>query len=1178
MHTSRTRAGAAVLAAALGAGLMTGAASAASPLAAADARATVPEALGGGAVVTLITGDRVHLNARGRVTRIAHGKGREHIRVVTQTVGGSTYVIPDDAWNLIVRGTLDRRLFNVTELVTSGYDDAHRASLPLIVSYAGMSAARARSAVTATPASVRRTLPTIDGAALDAPKHAATDIWAALTEPAATGRSAGATARTTAPGIAHVWLDGRRKAALDTSVPQIGAPAAWEAGYTGKGVKIAVLDTGVDSSHPDLTGRIVAQKNFSEARDTVDRVGHGTHVASIAAGSGAKSGGRYKGVAPGATIISAKVLDDDGWGEDSGIIAAMQWAADQGAKVANLSLGGPDSPGDDPVEQAVNSISRWTGMLFVVAAGNEGPGKGTIGSPGSAAAALTVGAVDRKDKIAPFSSRGPAADGSLKPDLTAPGVDIVAAKAARGVIGSPAASGYVSLSGTSMATPHVAGAAAILAQEHPDWTGARIKQALTASAKPTAGLDAYAQGTGRTDVARAVRQTVVTEQTSVGFGLQKWPHADDKVISRTVTYRNTGAAPVTLDLSLTATGPKGGAAPAGMFAVAVPATPDPGTPDPGTPDPEIPEPGTPEPGTPEPGTPDPGTPDPEIPEPGNPEPETSEPGSADSRIAGSRITVPAGGTTEVTLTADTRLGTLDGVFSGALVASSEDGQVVRTSFAAEREVESYDLTLKHLDTQGKGTEPVFSTVYAAGTGRVLYPDVPPSGTVSLRLPKGEYFLSADLYVRKSGGGSGFSTLVQPKLLLTAKSTVTFDARKAKPVKITAPASAKLREASLVYHADGPLGGYTGGYAVSSGMSIDVAQVGPATTAKKFEAYTGGLWVKGSTHYNLLYKRTGSLWTGFTHKTAAGELARVNVRVGASVKKKRASVLPVWESATASLDSETPVFAVPGGATEYVTTPAGVKWRFGASQYSASGYEEWYGIGGAAAYQAKKTYSRTLNTGVFGPKVSGMDSGVHSWADAALMCVSMFTDGSGGLGASQVSKARTVVTVGGKKVYDQPAAPCDVVESLGLGTKKVAISTDVSRSTAVAAVSTRVTSAWTVTTALADNGRFVTMPLSTVTFHPKLTTAGTAKKGGKLTVPLAIQGPAAGKGLRALAVQVSYDGGKTWKKTTVAKDKAGKRSLTLTHPKSATSVSFRTSLTDTKGNTFASTVIKAYLLK
>ncbi|WP_128382352.1 S8 family serine peptidase [Streptomyces cavernae] len=142
-----------------------------------------------------------------------------------------------------------------------------------------------------------------------------------------------------------------------------------------------------------------------------------------------------------------------------------------------------------------------------------------------------------------FSSRGPTADNGLKPDLSAPGVDIIAAEAVHSPGGDPATPGYVSFSGTSMATPAVAGAAAIVAQQHPDWTGQRLKAALMGSAKPLAGRSAYAAGAGRVDVAQAIRRTVTTEPASVDLGVQQWPHGDDQPVRRTLTYSNLGDRP-----------------------------------------------------------------------------------------------------------------------------------------------------------------------------------------------------------------------------------------------------------------------------------------------------------------------------------------------------------------------------------------------------------------------------------------------------------------------------------------------------------------------------------------------------------------------------------------------------------------------------------------------------------
>ena len=488
-----------------------------------------------GPTVTLLTGDKVTLGGmNGVVVRAA--EGREHVSFFTQKdEQGDLHVIPEDAVSLVSSGKLDPRLFDATELVRDRYDDASRDRLPLIVDYDGRTPRVAG-------AQVSRELPAVSAAAVSAERSGA--FWA------------------TARNAEHVWLDGPVQASLDHSVPQIGAPEAWAAGYTGAGSTVAVLDTGIDATHPDLSDAVAGAKNFTDSDSDDDRFGHGTHVASIITGSGAASGGKYRGVAPDATLLNGKVLDDFGGGYESWIIAGMEWAAASGADVVNMSLGSPfPSDGTDPMSQAVNRITAETGTLFVIAAGNSG---GWIGSPGRADAALTVGAVDRDDQLAEFSSRG-TIDGALKPDITAPGVDIVAAKATNGQIGDPAADGYVSLSGTSMAAPHVAGAAAILAGEHPDWQAGQLKSTLMGTAKPNDSLTVFEQGAGRVDVAKAAASTVFATPASVDNGTVQWPHGDDQPVTRTVTYTNSGTEPVTLDLSAAVKGPDGSAAPQGMF-------------------------------------------------------------------------------------------------------------------------------------------------------------------------------------------------------------------------------------------------------------------------------------------------------------------------------------------------------------------------------------------------------------------------------------------------------------------------------------------------------------------------------------------------------------------------------------------------------------------------------------
>ncbi|MEH7611901.1 S8 family peptidase [Gottfriedia acidiceleris] len=350
------------------------------------------------------------------------------------------------------------------------------------------------------------------------------------------------------------------EATLEQSVPQIGAPTAWESGYTGKGVKVAVLDSGIDLNHPDLVNQIEEAKSFVPGETVDDFHGHGTHVASTVLGTGAASDGKNKGVAPEARLLVGKVLDKGGRGFESWILDGMEWAA-HNAKIVSMSLGGGKSDGTDPMSQAVNNLSEETGALFVIAAGNDGS-EGSIGSPGAADAALTIGAVDKADKIAPYSSRGPRlGDGGMKPDLSAPGTGIVAARS-----GLTKGSGsYISMSGTSMATPHVAGAAAILLQKHPEWNGTQLKEALMNTSKRL-DYSPYHIGTGRLDIPAALNSTV-RATGSLSFGFLQWPYDHAQPIQKTVTYTNDSDSAVTLDLQAEFKSTKGDAVPNGMLTI-----------------------------------------------------------------------------------------------------------------------------------------------------------------------------------------------------------------------------------------------------------------------------------------------------------------------------------------------------------------------------------------------------------------------------------------------------------------------------------------------------------------------------------------------------------------------------------------------------------------------------------
>ncbi|MFF5931729.1 S8 family serine peptidase [Streptomyces hydrogenans] len=486
--------------------------------------------------VRLITGDSVVVTGTGdqRIVTFAPDADSPGGVAEIQQYGTDITVIPEEVRSLLDAGALDARLFDIDGLIAQGYADG--ADLPLIVRHAEESA------------------PLPDGAE-PVRKVAALDATAAVVAAPRTGafwkglRSAarGASAKRLAGGVEKVWLDGKVRATLAESVPQIGAPEAWAKGFDGKGVKVAVLDTGVDATHPDLAGRIIEARNFTETADAVDHHGHGTHVASTVGGSGAASGGRNKGVAPGADLMVGKVLNDAGQGSDSSVLGGMEWAARNGAKVISMSLGtAAATDGTDPLSTAVNELSAETGALFVIAAGNVGPGATTIGSPGSADSALTVAAVDKQDRIASFSSRGPRLrDSALKPDIAAPGVNIVAARAGGTTMGTPVDAHYTAASGTSMATPHVAGAAAILAGAHPDWTAADIKGALM-SAADVVGAGAFAEGSGRTDVPAALEQTVWA--TNASFGTVA-PRGTAEPVTRQITFHNTADRSVTLALT-----------------------------------------------------------------------------------------------------------------------------------------------------------------------------------------------------------------------------------------------------------------------------------------------------------------------------------------------------------------------------------------------------------------------------------------------------------------------------------------------------------------------------------------------------------------------------------------------------------------------------------------------------
>lgn len=328
----------------------------------------------------------------------------------------------------------------------------------------------------------------------------------------------------------------------------------WAKGIDGKGITVAIIDSGIDKNHPDLEGRVVAEKNFVDDEVSADDLlGHGTMVAGIIAGSGAASGGKYKGIAPGASLLNVKVIDSSGDGKVSDIIAGIEWAMSNGANVLSLSLGGLNLGETNPPITMAADNAMEAGAVVCVAAGNRNSSKlqsmtetkassetdsgalrasqvdlsqlgkntnkdvlllvvpivlalppGLIDSPGDGVRVITVGASDYQGHVAAFSGSGPTRDGRTKPDVVAPGVDVISTVPPGLEKPEYVDIYYARESGTSLSTPVAAGVAALLLQAQQNLTPAGVKVALTEGAEKlnnTLGeqYEDYYQGSGLLD-------------------------------------------------------------------------------------------------------------------------------------------------------------------------------------------------------------------------------------------------------------------------------------------------------------------------------------------------------------------------------------------------------------------------------------------------------------------------------------------------------------------------------------------------------------------------------------------------------------------------------------------------------------------------------------------------------
>ncbi|MEV6861016.1 S8 family serine peptidase [Streptosporangium subroseum] len=1058
-----------------------------------------PPETGKASSVTLITGDRIVVTGGGY--RVEPGPGRQ-VGFMRQVREGHLYVIPSDARALVAEGVLDRRLFDVTQLLAWRYGDADTADIPLI--------AQSPEGAAPLPRGARQTrrLASLGVSALRVPKASAGQAWKDLT----------GGARALTAGGTKLWLDGRRSFSLDRSVKQIGATEAWKQGMTGKGVTVAVLDSGYDPDHPDLKGVVTQERNFSEDPDIRDTVGHGTHVASIVAGAGE----RYRGVAPDARLAIGKVGNFLGITE-SALLAGMEWAAvEVKAKVVNMSLGAPDMVEIDPVEQAVNSLSARTGTLFVVAAGNSGGSP--VGSPGSADAALTVGAVDREDRLAGFSSTGPReGDHAIKPDVTAPGVDIMAAAAA-GTADGP----HRALSGTSMASPHVAGAAAILAQRHPDWSGERLKAALIGSAAPSAGATTYQQGAGRVDLVRALAQPVVAVPGNV-WAAFPWnkedgqnsqdsqdsqdrrdrrdeqgrrdgqDRQDGRTATRTITYANSGDAPVTLDL--TAEG--------------------------------------------------------EV-----------------LKLSAQRIEVPAAGEASVTLTIDAS-GKAPGDYPGTVTARSGQS-VIRTLAGAFVEPESHDVTVTALGGQGQPVD-AYAEFYDPSTGAtrgLVFRD----GVGRARLPKGEWNLYADIFERTVGITVSHTTLKVDN----ADQRVTVDARQGKRARFTLDDPTAAPRGYFGFQMG--YGPWTFGWSwftSSAEAGVYVVPVRKAGLSYMLETIWESRDVSPSPYvYHLVDRQTSGIPENPTYAARQRDLAKVTATYRASGVAAQGTPLagPRFRGAENTYGTMLTALrentSLPGTLTHYRTP--GLVWdsvlEVGTSVLADDGRA------------LRRGHTReTWNAAVTGPSFA-VPGGSRTGDKLALSAGTLFADGAAGrTGTDSAATGTATLARNGQVIAESDLADCTYYEletcelraDLPAESAAYTLSASMRRQVPHSTLSTAVDATWTFRSA--NTAKEQPLPLMAVRYAPDgLDDLNHAKPGSRTRLPMWIErNPGAPKAVvKSVRLEMSSDDGASWHRIPVVPAASG-WTATMPNPRTPGFVSLRATVTDTSGAGLTQTITRAY---
>ena len=959
----------------------------------------------------------------------------------------------------------------------------------------------------------------------------------------------------------------------DWGLIAMGTEYAYAAGVSGAGIKIGEVDSGYDASHPEFpvsryhgvpVGAIPGAYNGAYN----DR--HGTHVGGTIAAS--RDGGaaveNMHGVAFNADLFVANTAKTDGAnfgrplpGDSAVITVDNQHIADayraanaQGVRIISTSWGSP------PTGEQYNTLAQlhtangyyvanntWiqgafdaakTGTLMVFSAGNGG---WLNPSPRAGAPYFNPELEKNWLAVSALSNIGQTfnADGSVNVPgtqrynkcgvakwtcVTAPGYQIN---------GTVLAGGYASLSGTSMAAPHVTGSAALLAEQHPDWTHDQLKDALVSTAKDTGG-SWFTEGAGRVDVGRAVTQPVYASPSTLSFGDLPAPHDASQKAGKVVTYHNNGSTPVTLDLTMTATAADGSALPAGAFTVSPASV-------------TIPAGGT---------APVTVTSDPTV-------------GSPTGEFLGAVLTAKAA-TGDVT---------------------------VRTAMTVALEPQLYTLTVTSLDRDGNPTGSAYGWLYdeSTGSGRASVWDS--SGTAKVQVRAGTYTLDTLVYSGSTTTLLVYPVVVMDhdqSITLDARLGKPMSVTTPRPdaTLVEAHVGFTMGTATGWYLGDILISdSFDGMYTAQVGPDDPAGNILGDASALFAKVGADGTPNDSPYLYNLAwYAPKGSFFTGFDKTFAARDLATVHNTYDApqagTVAETIAQYKPSWDHAHGFGGGTT--VTLPMARTEYFSTGGGMMWdsTLNTSHINADGsqsllvsHHEPF-----AVLKPGQQLNRVWNQGVFGPgfrtdppndpQVAA--KGIYRTGDTLWLLPSLFTDSAsrnGSVTGSGSSADHITLTSGGTTLVDNAGASAAAV-SVPAGKATYTLSITQDRSAALPDLPSNVVSAsWTFSSGHVDGTR--NLDVSAFRFTPILDQNNASTANAVIPVPFTVQHqPGSTASVTTTSdVQVSYDDGKTWVKPVALR--GGDQGLALVKNPASGYVSLKATATDAAGDSVTETIIHAY---